>query len=318
MPGEDTKKKTGSSLFGGLLKSAKRQSTEDLTNGKKFFGVALNSLLDHHTSIPRPLKECLDILSDRCETEGLFRISASQKDLEMAKIAAENDLPLSFKSAQTLGQEHIAAAIVKLFLRELPTSIVPGDFRCVEELRLLKKQIEALPRPNYILIKEIFRVLQKVARASSKSKMDASNLALVIGPNLMWYCDEQSGERISPSDNIRLAFRLIDDYDHLFRDNCPVSNGDHPEIEGECEDSNENYSDNESTEEEQNYSDILVSAIYELQKEIYHLKSSFEEEVKARKRLESLVRENLSIESFDCLASEHCEESIGETSDTFQ
>jgi Rho GTPase-activating protein 1 len=214
----DKKKKYSASSFFGLLKSTGKGERESV-NRERFFGVPLSELKNLvDGGLPRPIKECLDFLSEKgYSTEGIFRLSASQKDLEMARSAVERGLPLSFnfELSSHYGQEHIAASLIKSFLRELPEPILKNaEFDETKEEENVN--LDKLPAVNFYIIRELFRVLKKIDAEKERSKMDASNLAVLIGPNLLWTEDPATKERVSPIVASKMAFTMILHYDDIF------------------------------------------------------------------------------------------------------
>lgn len=51
---------------------------------------------------------------------------------------------------------------------------------------------EKLPRPNLLLLKHLLSVLYLVSKNAEVSKMDASNLAICVGPNMLTRENDQS------------------------------------------------------------------------------------------------------------------------------
>src|SRR5260370_31422181 len=102
MPSDHTAKKSGS--FFGLLK--KGSSKEILGRRPALFGLELNALNCLENGIPQPIKECLEFLESRCDTEGLFRVSASIKDVDMARSNNDNGIPICFRQILARGHVH--------------------------------------------------------------------------------------------------------------------------------------------------------------------------------------------------------------------
>lgn len=313
MPTEQTvqtssleKKKSTSSFF-GLRKSGKSNS-KDLLSTTRVFGVPLDILTDCVNGCPRPIYECLEFLSQKTDTEGLFRLSASVKDLEIARSTIDKGLPLGFSPlAVNSGQEHIAASLVKSFLRELPTPIL-GTL-VDEDVDDLKLFIQNLPSINKSILSLLFKTLYEIHLNQESSKMDASNLAVVIGPNLMWNQDATSGERISPSAATKIAFRLIQNYDEIFGDTeCTPKVDEKPPVEPSSQ----------PPESSQTDLDIIVSAIYELQKEIYELKEIVESEITKRESLEEYIKKNIgTITTVDHISASSSEAEVVEEGEEF-
>ncbi|XP_077302594.1 rho GTPase-activating protein 1-like [Arctopsyche grandis] len=183
------------------------QDSAKLTNQKKpqvtypttqQFGVSLQFIKDNNPkmseSIPPIVRQCVEYLSqpDALETEGIFRRSVSGIMVKRF----QNDCNIG-EEIDFDGNPHLAAVMLKTFLRDLEEPIM--TFELYEEItqfqtwpkedkpRKVKILIlEKLPIDNYKLLKYIMQFLWKVMDRCDLNKMTSSNLAVVIGPNLVW------------------------------------------------------------------------------------------------------------------------------------
>ncbi|CAH0546232.1 unnamed protein product [Brassicogethes aeneus] len=158
------------------------------------FGVSLQYIkTNYNVSIPPVVKQCVEFLDhpDALETEGLFRRSANAIKVNTLKANANKGENLAFEDP------HEAAALLKKFLRELKEPLLTYevydeiiDFQSwskEEQLRLVSILVmEKLPEDNYKLLKYVISFLSRVMERSDLNKMNAQNLAVVFGPNLVW------------------------------------------------------------------------------------------------------------------------------------
>jgi len=158
------------------------------------FGASLEwiRLNNNDQLIPPIMNVCMDFLSkpDNLETEGIFRKcgNASQIKELMAKI--NNGERIVFSD----GDVHIAAVILKTFLKELEEPLLTfelfDDILNVESLTkddkvpVIKNILQQLPQQNYAVLKHLVEFLSLVSDRSCMNKMNEKNLALVFGPNL--------------------------------------------------------------------------------------------------------------------------------------
>lgn len=178
------------------------------------FRVALDVLVEQNKGnpIPRTIKTCCDFLEqDSCLViEGIFRRSAKvtavknvQQSFNMGELVDFDEL-MNKESLSLEETVHVAAVIVKSFLRELPEPLLtfnlyeeaihfqqisggPSPEQRQEKLAHAKNLVlTRLPEPNYQLLKYVINFLVKVMDHSEFNKMTASNLAIVFGPNLLW------------------------------------------------------------------------------------------------------------------------------------
>ncbi|PSN35754.1 Rho GTPase-activating protein 8 [Blattella germanica] len=160
------------------------------------FGVSLQFIKDHNNGevIPPVVRQCVEFLSqpDALETEGLFRRSASVQLVKELQCKYNQGQPVDFH-----GDVHLAAVLLKTFLRELEEPLMTFDlYDEITQFQSMTKEerprqvkiliLEKLPEDNYQILKYIVQFLSKVMDRSDLNKMTSSNLAVVFGPNLVW------------------------------------------------------------------------------------------------------------------------------------
>ncbi|CAG0922535.1 unnamed protein product, partial [Notodromas monacha] len=147
------------------------------------------------------------------ETEGLFRVSASQKSINRLKSSLEMELlgsgtpPPPPPAAAVLPSENVlvaprdippSAAVVKMFLRELPQPLIPKDATQLFVDALLSRRpdgeqqgtgklrelVIALPTENFATLKYLMEFLAKVAAKQEKNFMSEKSLGMVFAPCL--------------------------------------------------------------------------------------------------------------------------------------
>eukprot|EP00117_Sycon_ciliatum_P011238 scpid62917/ scgid1006/ Rho GTPase-activating protein 44; NPC-A-10; Rho-type GTPase-activating protein RICH2; RhoGAP interacting with CIP4 homologs protein 2 len=135
---------------------------------------------------------CAALLPHIEEEEGLFRLAGSVSQVKKLKAHIDYGL-LDFSEVSP----HTVAGVLKLYLRELPDplfteeryedwkgiSLMP-DSQHNEKMQLSYQYLHQLPDVNYANIRYLMCFLNKMSQYQEATKMGASNLALVIGPNL--------------------------------------------------------------------------------------------------------------------------------------
>ncbi|XP_060521020.1 rho GTPase-activating protein 8 isoform X2 [Cylas formicarius] len=158
------------------------------------FGVTLQFIRDHYNVlIPPVVSQCVEYLDqpDALETEGIFRRSANANKVRSLKEIANAGQSLTFEDP------HEAAVLLKKFLRDLKEPLLTYElydeivqfqsWNKDEQLRQVSILVmEKLPEDNYKLLKYIISFLSRVMERSDLNKMNAQNLAVVFGPNLVW------------------------------------------------------------------------------------------------------------------------------------
>ncbi|XP_012279356.1 rho GTPase-activating protein 1 [Orussus abietinus] len=163
--------------------------------GTTQFGATLQFIKENNDGDPIPpiVRQCVEFLDtpDALETEGIFRRSANVTVIKELQSRCNQGLPVDFR-----GDPHIAAVLLKTFLRELEEPLMTYElydeitqfqtFSKDERPRRVKILVlEKLPEDNYQLLKYIVQFLSRVMDRCDLNKMTSSNLAVVFGPNLV-------------------------------------------------------------------------------------------------------------------------------------
>ncbi|CCL99730.1 uncharacterized protein FIBRA_01752 [Fibroporia radiculosa] len=165
------------------------------------FGVPLEELMGfdgEKGGLPRVVKDCIQYLRlTGLQDEGLFRRSPNSALLKQVQQAYDRGQVVSL---ETFGDPHLAAVLLKKYLRDLPTPLFPEhlypivsrcpsptddptDLTCITYLR--DTLLPELPHCCYILLSHILQLLHEVSLRSATNRMDAHNLAVVVTPNLV-------------------------------------------------------------------------------------------------------------------------------------
>ncbi|GFU40363.1 protein FAM13A [Trichonephila clavipes] len=194
----------------------------------KTFGTPLEVLLQRFPSehsVPFIITRlCQYILKTGLTQEGLFRISGNARSVERLKASFDRsgDAPL-----ETEGDVSSAAALLKLFLRELPDPIIPLNMHCqfldavkdkdkVESIACLVDLVEKLPPINYHILNYLFNFLRKVSDMEDQNRMSASSLGIVFGPNLFRVTEDFVGLKEQSLTN-QIVTYFISEHDKIFR-----------------------------------------------------------------------------------------------------
>uniref|UniRef100_A0A914EDM1 Rho GTPase-activating protein 39 n=1 Tax=Acrobeloides nanus TaxID=290746 RepID=A0A914EDM1_9BILA len=119
-------------------------------------------------------------------TEGIFRIAADPDQLNTAT------LQLDAWVKPVITCPHIAAVLLKQWLRQLPTPLIPSNSyqRCLSSYSQADnccRIIELIPGTNRLVLITILQLLQKFCDEEivKITKMDVNNLAMVMAPNIL-------------------------------------------------------------------------------------------------------------------------------------
>ncbi|KAM8777363.1 rho GTPase-activating protein 17 isoform 3-T3 [Rhynchonycteris naso] len=172
------------------------QAHQDKWAEKPAFGTPLEEHLKRSgREIALPIEACVMLLLETgMKEEGLFRIGAGASKLK--KLKAALDCSTSHLD-EFYSDPHAVAGALKSYLRELPEPLM--TFNLYEEwtqvasvqdqdrkLQDLWRICQKLPPQNFVNFRYLIKFLAKLAQTSDVNKMTPSNIAIVLGPNLLW------------------------------------------------------------------------------------------------------------------------------------
>jgi Rho GTPase-activating protein 39 len=143
------------------------------------------------------------------KTEGIFRVPGDLDEVNNLKVKYDqlwcaDNLPLSSSSLNSDGDDsidslfsqlhdpHLPASLLKLWFRELHEPLIPPEYydACVDNCENVDeciKIIESLPEINKLVFTYLIRFLKVFAAPINVAitKMDASNLSMIMAPNCL-------------------------------------------------------------------------------------------------------------------------------------
>lgn len=161
------------------------------------FGQPLQSLYSKEVPVHYLFRQSIRYLREGLDTKGLFRIPASQDEMEVYKSLLDSGQPLRYQH----DEYRLAAGMIKAFIRALPEPLIPkladaqvpfiieehkksGDTNIAPLLEELKVVLGALPAANYALFHALIRLLTEVASHAHKNLMTVDNLIKCIVPTV--------------------------------------------------------------------------------------------------------------------------------------
>ncbi|XP_039211011.1 rho GTPase-activating protein 44 isoform X3 [Crotalus tigris] len=163
---------------------------------KPSFGKPLEEhLAVSDREIAFPIEACVTMLLEcGMQEEGLFRVAPSASKLKKLKAA----LDCCVVDVQEYSADpHAIAGALKSYLRELPEPLM--TFELYEEwiqasniqdqdkrLQALWNALEKLPKASYNNLRYLIKFLANLTEYQDANKMTPSNIAIVLGPNLLW------------------------------------------------------------------------------------------------------------------------------------
>ncbi|KAG1671491.1 Rho GTPase-activating protein 11A [Nymphon striatum] len=192
-----------------------RQSEEKTLKGENVFGANLGCTkkvtVDQNSScilVPRFLDLVLKYLEDKIKTEFILRKGGSTGRQRVLRKEIEQTEKIDTANV------HDVASLLKQWLRELKEPLIPAYLQDVfvmsnalsnSDQNLLNSCL-LLPLDHLQTLRFLLQFLNKVASHSDNNKMDASNLCIVMTPNIM-PCDEKSDSKFNKDVNQLLKER---------------------------------------------------------------------------------------------------------------
>jgi len=164
----------------------------------KVFGIKVVELMkgiEKGRDIPRVMEQTILWLQEHGgeQTEGIFRISGMMTEVQEFRMRYDQGLPVTFEGMM---DHHSVAGVLKLWIRELPEPLLTYDLYD-KFLELLKVEGDAridmcqelmfeLPRHYRFAVQYLLKYLNFVCKFADVNKMNAKNLSIVFGPNLLY------------------------------------------------------------------------------------------------------------------------------------
>ncbi|XP_068792501.1 T-cell activation Rho GTPase-activating protein-like, partial [Struthio camelus] len=176
----------------GTSASGDRPGQRDSGARLALFGQPLAVTCAEDGSLAQPVQDLLAILYQKGPgTEGIFRKAANEKARKELKEVLNQGESADLHSKPV----HLLAAVLKDFLRSIPSSLLSDKLydewmlaleepRQQDKIDKLQEVAGKLPRANRLLLQRLLAVLHHVSENVESSRMNASNLAICVGPNM--------------------------------------------------------------------------------------------------------------------------------------
>uniref|UniRef100_G1RXT8 SH3 domain binding protein 1 n=1 Tax=Nomascus leucogenys TaxID=61853 RepID=G1RXT8_NOMLE len=182
------------------------------THFPRVYGVSLATHLQElGREIALPIEACvMMLLSEGMKEEGLFRLAAGASVLKRLKQTMASD-PHSLE--EFCSDPHAVAGV-----SPLPASLKEPGAR----LQALQEVCSRLPPENLSNLRYLMKFLARLAEEQEVNKMTPSNIAIVLGPNLLWPPEKEGDQAqldaasVSSIQVVGVVEALIQSADTLF------------------------------------------------------------------------------------------------------
>ncbi|XP_053367445.1 rho GTPase-activating protein 17a isoform X2 [Clarias gariepinus] len=191
------------------------QSHQDSWTEKPAFGTGLDEHLKRSSrEIALPIEACVMMLLETgMKEEGLFRITAGASKLKKLKAALDCS---TSQLEEFYSDPHAVAGALKSYLRELPEPLMTYELYDEwiqasnisdpdKRLQALWVTCDQLPNNNKANFRYLVKFLAKLAQDSEINKMTPSNIAIVLGPNLLWPKTEGSLAEMAAATSVHVV-----------------------------------------------------------------------------------------------------------------
>ncbi|POR36387.1 GTPase-activating protein BEM3 [Tolypocladium paradoxum] len=193
------------SLFGGSEAGSGATPPQSSYQGpvRQVFGAPLaeavryNPPVDVNVPLPSVVYRCIQYLDskDAILEEGIFRLSGSNVVIRQLRERFNTEGDINLVTDEQYYDIHAVASLLKLYLRELPTTILTRDlhldFLSTTEMQDRKEKVAALsdlaqrlPQANATLLKYLISFLIKIINNADVNKMNVRNVGIVFSPTL--------------------------------------------------------------------------------------------------------------------------------------
>ncbi|XP_056017670.1 rho GTPase-activating protein 24-like isoform X2 [Ostrea edulis] len=202
--------------------------------GGAIFGQSLEETMAYehklNRKMPYIMEQCVNFLTENgLDVEGIFRLPGRNLLIKELKERFDSAERVVFDIEEV--DVHTVASLLKLYLRELPQSVIPAEYyqkfmnialrfqgaqapedkqKAIVDLQL---SITEIPSDNFNVLSFLCKFLALVGRNSDVNKMTVLNIATVFGPNIIRNVSEaDSAELLMATADItqQLVFMMIE------------------------------------------------------------------------------------------------------------
>ncbi len=159
--------------------------------------VKFNGPVDVNVPLPAVVYRCIQYLDvkNAILEEGIFRLSGSNIIIKQLRERFNTEGDVNLLTDDTYYDIHAVASLLKLYLRELPTTILTRELHMhfvsitemqnkTEKLAAVAELVKRLPQANATLLKYLLAFLIKIINHADMNKMTVRNVGIVFSPTL--------------------------------------------------------------------------------------------------------------------------------------
>lgn len=193
------------------------------------FGCHIAHLCERQkTSVPVFVSSCIAAIEKRgLSFDGLYRVCGNVSTVQKLRIMVDQEEKVVL-GEPPFDDVHALTGSLKLYFRELPEPLIPYDFfsgfvEAIKQstrkskLTAMRSLAVQMPKVNGETLKLLLRHLRKLMDQSEENRMNAQNLAIVWGPNLMWPRYDSGDIAVNMVHQNQIIEFLLLEFDHVFK-----------------------------------------------------------------------------------------------------
>ncbi|CAG8556213.1 10285_t:CDS:2 [Cetraspora pellucida] len=201
----EKRKNSRKTFFGSMFgsKDDKKKYNEIRPDVSKIvFGIPLDQAIavariKEGYELPAVVFRCIEYLdaNDADKEEGIYRLSGAAMTLKHLKDRFNVEGDVDLLNQGEYYDVHAVAGLLKLYLRELPTSVLTRELHMEfvnvvdlldrrDRINELGRLVSSLPLANYTLLRALTGHLIRVVQNSEINKMTVRNIGIVFSPTL--------------------------------------------------------------------------------------------------------------------------------------
>ncbi|CAG8583371.1 8871_t:CDS:2 [Paraglomus brasilianum] len=192
----------GKNILGYGIGEKRKHPTQSNFDHKIVFGVPLDqaiasSRIKEGYELPAIVHRCVEYLDAKGAAfeEGIYRLNGSASVIKMLKDRFNSEGDVNLLAEAQPYDVHAVSGLLKLYLRELPTSVLTRDLHPEfvkvvdlldrrERVNELGRLVSAIPLANYTLLRTLTGHLIRIVQNADINKMTMRNVGIVFSPTL--------------------------------------------------------------------------------------------------------------------------------------
>uniref|UniRef100_A0A1I8I667 Rho-GAP domain-containing protein n=2 Tax=Macrostomum lignano TaxID=282301 RepID=A0A1I8I667_9PLAT len=192
-----------------------------IVRNEPVFGSTLRQICAHERSdAPRFLSRCIEAIEGHgLETEGIYRLGGNAATVQKLRLLVDQTEDYDLTTGWDI---FVLTSALKTFLRELREPLIPSaTFQLITEhyqssakpsakRESIRQVLRTLPPAHYNTLRLLFHHLTRVVQCSERNQMSSQNVALMMGPNLVWPASGDADGGLCLTSNLMFQNQVVE------------------------------------------------------------------------------------------------------------